>query len=350
MNVSIRVAPFTEEWVEAVRAFNQRIAASRQRFPERPDDPELIPGSELYLAVEDSAVRGGYILRRQKFFAAGKEIEAAHYRLPLSEGVVDRSYATLGLRLVRDALTREPRLYALGMGGWNRALPQMLKRLGWRMCEVPFHFKVLRPSRFLRNIRVVRTSLLRRLVLDAAALTGAGWLGMKIVGHGRRVPRTSNQPAVEGGVDRAWNNSYASYGLVAQRDDETLQGLYPPADRRFLWVRNGNGWAVMLDTQMRVHLQFGDMRVGTIVDCMGTKEGAVDAILSATALLEQRGVDLIISNQLHDTWSDALLKAGFRKGPSNFLLALSPAFAQAVAAADGEIHCNRGDGDGPIHL
>jgi hypothetical protein len=350
MNVSIRVAPFTEEWVDAVRAFNQRIAPSHQELPESPRPAEFMPDSEVYLATEGSAVRGGFVLRRQKFFAAGKEIDAAHYRLPLSEGVVDRTYATLGLRLVRDALAREPRLYALGMGGWNRPLPQMLKRLGWRMCEVPFHFKVLRPSRFLRNIRVVRTSLLRRLVLDVAAFTGAGWLGMKVVGHGKRVPLSIQAPAPAGWADSTWSSSYTSYGLVAQRDDATLQELYPSTDPRFLWVRNGNGWVVMLDTQMRDHLQFGDMRVGTIVDCMGPKECAVEAIRCATALLERRGVDLVVSNQLHHVWSEALLKAGFRKGPSNFLLALSPAFAEAVDSADGEIHFNRGDGDGPIHL
>jgi hypothetical protein len=68
-------------------------------------------------------------------------------------------------------------------------------------------------------------------------------------------------------------------------------------------------------------------------------------------MLEQRGVDLIVSNQLHRAWSAGLIEAGFRKGPSNYLLALSPAFAAAAgSAADHEFHFNRGDGDGPIHL
>ena len=59
----------------------------------------------------------------------------------------NRSYATLGLSMVRDALAREPRLYAMGMGGWQRPLPQMLKRLHWKMSEVPFYFKVVHPWR-----------------------------------------------------------------------------------------------------------------------------------------------------------------------------------------------------------
>jgi hypothetical protein len=352
MNVSIRVAPFIEDWVDAVRAFNQRIAASHQELPESPCDAALMPGSEVFLATEGSAVRGGYILRRQRFFVAGKEIPAAHYRLPLSEGVVDRQYATLGLRLVRDALAREPRLYALGMSSWSRPLPQMLRRLGWRMCEVPFHFKVLHASRFLRNIRVMRTSPLRRLALDAAALTGAGWLGMKVIGHGARVApqKQKNVRTFAPWADPLWESSCNSYGLVAERNAATLDALYPASDDRFLRVCTAAGWTVMLDTQMRDHLQFGEMRVGSIIDCFASPADAPAVTRAAAAALEQRGVDLIISNQLHHAWSEALLQAGFRKGPSNFLLALSPALAQCVPGPDTGIHFNRGDGDGPIHL
>jgi hypothetical protein len=351
MTSPIRVAPFTEEWVDAVRAFNQRIAASRQQLPEAPD-PTWMPGLEVYLATQADAVRGGYILRRQRFSVSGKELTIAHYRLPLSEGVVDRQYATLGLRLVRDALEREPHLYCLGMGGWTKPLPQILKRLNWRMCEVPFHFKVLRAARFLRNIRVARTTIWRRLAMDSAALTGVGWLGMKIIGHGVRVAPQPHEivPVFEGWADSIWNRSRGTYAVVAQRDAKTLDALYPASDQRFLRIRAAGGWAVLLDTQMRDHLQFGDMRVGTIVDCLASPEQASDVIRAAAGVLEQRGVDLIVSNQLHRAWSDALEQAGFRKGPSNFLLALSPMLAQSVEAADGDIHFNRGDGDGPIHL
>jgi hypothetical protein len=108
---------------------------------------------------------------------------------------------------------------------------------------------------------------------------------------------------------------------------------------------------VLLDTQMRGHLQFGDMRVGSIVDCLAAPEQAGAVMRAAAGVLEERGVDLMVSNQLHRAWSDALQQAGFRKGPSNFLLALSPALAECVnGAGDDGFHFNRGDGDGPIHL
>ena len=44
-------------------------------------------------------------------------------------------------------------------------------------------------------------------------------------------------------------------------------------------------------------------------------------------------------------------RSSFRSAVSNYLLALSPAFAQAAGGAKtGQFHINRGDGDGPIHL
>src|SRR5258708_9375837 len=65
MSPPIRVAPFTDQPVDAVRAFNQRIASSQQQLPESAH-PDWMPGMEVFLATEGDAVRGGYILRRPR--------------------------------------------------------------------------------------------------------------------------------------------------------------------------------------------------------------------------------------------------------------------------------------------
>ena len=370
----LAIVPYPDDAVPAVRAFNQRLlsggAPPGLQFPETPH-PAWMPGMELFLAMDGAVVHGGYILRRHTFSAATATVAAAHYRLPLSEGVVDRAHALLGLRLVRDALAREPRLYALGMGGWDKPLPQMLQRLGWSMCAVPFHFKVVHPARFLRQIRPLRTTPLRRAALDLAARTGAAWLAMKALGIARRLPPCACRLEDSFGpwADQVWESSLPAYALIGRRDSSTLNQLYPPEDPRFLRVRAAGGWAVLLDTPMHDHKQFGDLRVGTIVDCLAPPADAAEIVRAATHLLEQRGVDLIVSNQLHAAWTAALAQSGFRQGPSNFLLALSPALAAApsgspAAGAKGagpnpvndppapfrHFHFNRGDGDGPIHL
>jgi len=352
----IRIVRYTADHVAAVRDLNRRLSPDEVleelQFPETPD-PGWLPGMELFVALEDGAARGGYMLRRQEFSVLGETVPVAHYRQPLSEGVIDRKYAMLALRLVRDALVREPRLYALGMGGFQNPLPQMLKRLGWRICAVPFHFKVVHPFRFLREIQALRTTPARRFLLDAAAYTGAGWLGLRLMGHARRVRNVKSETAARFSewADAVWEQSRTGYTLLAARNSGILDALYPPGDPRFLRIRAAGGWAVLLDTAMEGHKQFGNIRVGTIVDCLAPPEDAATVVRAATRTLEKRGVDLIVSNQLHAGWCQALAAAGFRRGPSNFLFAASPALAALLDdAEDGEFHINRGDGDGPIHL
>ncbi|MCU1232174.1 MAG: hypothetical protein JWP63_141 [Candidatus Solibacter sp.] len=353
--MALEILRYTADRIAAVRAFNARLDAQgvvpEQRFPETPD-PGWFPRMELYLAVEDGTVRGGYILRRQCFQAAGEIVEAAHYRLPLSEGLIDRKYSGLGLRFVRDALAREPRLYAMGMGGWENALPQMLKRLKWQMSAVPFYFKVLHPARFLRNIRAVRTSAYRRLAMDVAAITGTGWIGMKALGMARALPLEKVDLGAGFGpwADEVWDRARGGYGLTAVRDAATLEEIYPAVSARFLRVRAAGGWAIVLDTQLKDHKQFGGMRLGTIVDGFAPIESVPAVVRAATSLLEQRGVDLIVSNQSHAAWGRGLREAGFREGPSNYLSALSPELAKLAGNEDGNFHFTRGDADGPMGL
>jgi hypothetical protein len=71
-------------------------------------------------------------------------------------------------------------------------------------------------------------------------------------------------------------------------------------------------------------------------------------VAEACRRLEAAGCDLLVSNQSHPAWISALRRQGFFRGPSNFVLALSPPLAAARAA--GCLHFNRADGDGPINL
>lgn len=351
LGMRIAIVPYVTEHSAAIQRFNTRVGASAFPFEE--------PGADeaAYVAVESGEVRGGYILRRQCFWIVGKMKQVAHYRSPLSEGIANKAYAGVGPQLLRSALQAEPLLYALGMGGLGQPLPRMLKAMGWGVSAVPFYARVLRPQRFLREIRALRTGEARTAAIEAARLTGAGWIGIRALQRFAGKPRLSGRaPEVvdgfDGWADRLWERVRSRYALAAVRSSAALNGLY--GDGRFLRVRAGDaGWAVMLDTEMREHKQFGNLRVGTIVDCLARPEDAGAVVSAATRVLEERGVDVIISNQAHAAWGEALRAAGFLAGPTNFVFAASKAMAGLLApfeAAAMEMHINRGDGDGPIHL
>ncbi len=219
---------------------------------------------------------------------------------------------------------------------------------------------VLERIAFLENKRE------RKLGLDLLAVTGAGWLGVHLLQRlaARRVRRSPGcdveiQLRFGDWADEVWEASHRQYTLVAARDRDSMETLYGGNAFPGLMVvrmtrdRKDIGWATVLDTAMSGHRQFGDLRVGTIVDGFSTANDAPAVIRAATSFLEQRGVDLIVSNQTHRAWVEGLISAGFLKGPSNFALALSRALAARIPSCEkrwGEFHFNRGDGDGPINL
>jgi len=372
--MSFRTIEYTEEMTAKVVDFNARLRAGgvTSQFSE-----SHIPGwlpplggrklfQEYYLVTDrEGAARGAYILQHQDFQFCGETISIGDFHLPISEGTVDPDYRSVGVLLLYDALKRQPLMYGLGIGGYDEPLSKLLVASGWRLFSVPFRFSIVRPSRFLRRITHVRTSFARRCLLDALAFSGLGWVGVKTLQAFRyRKPTLGRDIGVEqvdafgDWVDPLWDRGQADYGMCAVRDRQTLDILYPKETQKFIRLRvtrrgKDIGWVVLLNTQLADHRQFGTMRLGSIVDGFAAAADTADVVAAATLLLRDRGVDLIISNQAHHAWSGALDACGFMRGPSNFLFASSKALTarlETAGVADDDIHMNRGDGDGPIHL
>jgi hypothetical protein len=375
--MKVVIQPFTREWEPAVSAFNQRLASQRKpvhfQFPERCIPDWLPPGEgrriqqEYYLAIEgETTVRGGYILKTQDFWVDGTIEPIGNLQLPLSEGIVDPRYGFLGVQLVLNALKRQPALYSLGMGGLENPYPRLLRGLKWSTFLVPFFFRVVRPARFLEGLPHLRTSAPRRFGLDLLAVTGAGWLGARLLQglaacRSRRHCACQVEPQLGFGswADEVWETSRSHYALVAARDGNALKTLYGGNAfpgliiLRMTRERKDVGWAAVLDTAMSGHRYFGNLRVGSIVDEFAAPGDASAIIRGATSFLERRGVDLIVSNQSHRAWVEGLKASGFFPGPSNFALALSKALAAKAPSCEerwSAFHFNRGDGDGPINL
>jgi len=363
--MAIVIQPYTGEHVTHVRDFNRRLRAGGETEFEFPEDavPVWLPKKddrrifqEIFVAVSEAGIHGGYIIKTQDFAFAGEPRPIGYYHLPLSEGIVDKTYGLVGSQLLIDALRRQPVMYALGMGGFDRPLPRMLQGIGWKLQAVPFFFRVVRAGRFLRNIQPLRRSAGRRLVADAAAFSGMGAVGLRFLQRRAPVPQVDHEIVSEfnSWTDQLWVRAKAEYAMVGSRDAATLNVLYPASSTRFIKVRVADiGWAVLLDTQMRGHKYFGDMRVGTIADCFASPADAAAVLRAATRVLESRGVDLIVSNQSHTAWGNALRANGYRSGPTNFIFAASKKLAALLEPWNvnvERVHLTRGDGDGPIHL
>jgi hypothetical protein len=371
--MSIRIEPYTESLGPAVRSFNARlvqhgvapefvIKEGAAPLSKRPL-PRPIVETCQFVAVEDGTVRGGFMLQEQPFWLDGAVRSVANYQMPVSEGIVDRRYAHLGMFMLKYALHRSPLLFGVGMGGFDRPLPRMLKMLGWEVREVPFLFRVHHPGRFLEEIRALRSNALLRAVADVARMTGAGSLGIRLV-QSRWWMRPLVPLQVEaldawgGWADELWEGTKDSHSMAALRSRATLTLLYPPSDPRYLCYRMRRdarivGWMVLLNTAMRGQKYFGDLRVGTVLDCLALP-GYVDAVAwTATRQLEDLGVDILITNQAHHLWVRGFRRAGFLTAPSEYLLGTSKPLTDLLepfAQKQHDIHVTRGDSDGRINL
>lgn len=366
----IVIQPYREEHEPAVEEFNRRLqsaGAETDLVFFRYAKPRWLPPSdgtklyqEYFVALDNGVVRGGYALKHQEFsFGDGSTRSVAYYHHPLSEGIINKSYAALGSMLLKDAMNRSPLLYCLGMGGYDRPLPQMLIRLGWNHFAVPFYFQVVRPKRFFREMQALRTSAGRRLLMNLAATTGAGWAGIKTL-QGIRKLRAPKPLAFSfervgefsDWADALWQESKSRYSLTAVRDCQTLRSLYPAADFHFtrLRVRRQDkdiGWAVVGDR--RKDDKYGSMRVGSIVDCWALPENALAVLGAGATALAENGVDLIVSNQSHRSWGQAFERAGFLTSQSNFIFAASKKLGALLAPFEEirqRMHFTRADGDG----
>ena len=373
--MAIVIQPYRPEHEPAVTEFNQRLrlagedenmvfySSAQPRWLAR--TVESCIHNDFFVAVDDGIVRGGYALKTQEFFFPDGQIRSiGYYHHPLSEGIVNKAHAIVGTMLLRDAMQRAPLLYCLGMDGYDHPLPQMLVRLGWAHCLVPFFFRIVNPSRFLRNMQTLRSSPSRKFLLDLAAYSGAGWAGSKLF-QGYRALGAPRSPTVEccevanfetadaaESLQSLWEQARQTCSFTAMRNAEALRTLYPPELThltRLVVKRNGSalGWAVV--GERRKDAKYGNMRVGSVVDCFALPGELFSVVRCATQTLEQQGFDLILSNQSHQAWGEAFKAAGYLPGPSNFIFAASKKLTQLLAPFEEvrpRMHVTRADGDG----
>jgi hypothetical protein len=199
-------------------------------------------------------------------------------------------------------------------------------------------------------------------MLELLRRSRIGALGIGLIQT--RIPRSSNSTVTEmisefgPWADVIWEQCRNRYSFIGVRDKDTLNVLYPPSDSRFIRLkmsRRGNilGWTVLLKPKLSGHRYFGNMHVGSIADCLALPEHAGSVVACACEYLRDQKVDMIVSNQANESWCEALLATGFIRGPSNFILGLSPALIKElspIVQAKRGIHINRGDGEGPTIL
>jgi len=352
--------------------FNKELAEKGFKFSlPIPDLKSITTNSFIkknsFILIEDKiSVRAGYTLKSQWFKVNEELLQIGYYYQPISAGLFNKKYNVCGVLLLNDAQKKNPNLFSLGMGGYKKPLPKLLKSLNWRLQKIPFFFKIFNPNSFLKNIKYLKNTKTKYFLVTFLLSTGLGWVFIKIIFQflelfNFKFKKKDNLKIkeieeFEQDVDVIWENSKKHNSFSAVRNFQYLKILY--SDKKFIklkFIENDKviGWSISLCSKLNDHHYFGDMKLGSIVDCFCLPGYEKAIINQTTEILKNREVDLIVSNQSHVFWKKAFKMNSFFKGPSNFIFASSKILSDKLMEdkkSKDYMHITRGDGDGPINL
>ncbi len=373
--MTIRVVLHTEEFRIAARDFNRRMndGGSNWGVYLEPESDWLSgqPGGKVwrehYVAVDEKGfVRGGFVLKPQEWLIRGETQTVTDWQGPVSEGNIDPHFATLAIRLMREMTKLYPAVFSWGHGGSDQPLVKMLEKMGWPAYETPFCLLVLKPYRFLRLNAYLRRTKAMRTISDIAAFSGVAYLLFSIFRFAKRLRSRKRFGAIarkflkfEHWADELWQRCKGQYDVIAVRDSDSMNRLAPdskwPPVVRLKVEKNQEsiGWALVMHTQMCSDARFGDLYVGSIVDCFSDPMHAGEVVHACTQYLEEIGVDLVVSNQAHPAWVNGFSDNGYVILPKRRLFVTSPALRKLLEPFDEiaqGLHLTNMDGHGPHAL
>jgi len=379
--MTIQIVPHEPGWKDAVDAFNRRMQAAGSPWGFYVDSiPTWIPKRseaqaswrEYWLVVEDGkTVRGGFALKPQKWLVRGQEQLVTDWQGPFTEGAIDKKYAALGMRLVRDMLKKRPLLFSWGHGADDTPIIQMVKALGWLVMPTPVAIRVVNPYQFLRRNRILRDRPERRAALDVLAMTGLGSLGISglhgamRLGSGRLYRADYEEvPSFGPWADELWERARRHHDVIAVRDADAMNTLLPPGEKQAEWsmprryrVRRAErtvGWVVTTCSRLVDDHRFGDLQVGCLVDYLAEPDDAPYVISAGFRALRNEGADVVFANQSDRRWLHAFRSAGFLVLEGKRLFCAAPALKELlepVAELErGGLFLTNMDGHGPQGL
>ena len=128
-----------------------------------------------------------------------------------------------------------------------------------------------------------------------AALTGVGYAGVRLYQRMKSKPQLAPHATVDffdtfgPWADALWTQCAPQYPFIAVRDSATLGILYPGGKFLRMKIASGGqtvGWGGGARHADAVEQAFGDMRIGSIVDCLALPEHALHVIAAARRVLE----------------------------------------------------------------
>ncbi len=371
--MKIRLA--TDDDMVAVARFNSRLrmGGRDEQITLRPSlpgeakyRPEGFPVYRRMMIAEDGEeVRAAALLYHNRIFIRGKEREFCWLDMPISEGIVNPKHSLAIIKLFKEVSIYEPFLMSTGAGPEDKDSFRLLSKFDWRHAAVPFFFYPVRVSKVLLGLSYFKKRAWLRYgaLLGAYSGLGAGLSGLLALrrrvaaglsGYERRV-----EEAFDDWADRVFEECLEDYVVAMRSDATTLNILYSPDNPGFTRLRvrrkgskrnSGQdvGWILVAVKRMKNHGNFGDLKVGTLVDGFGRAADAPALVAAGIDHLAQAGADIIVANFSHAAWMEACRRSGMIAGPDNYYHFVSPGASPLLedSCPPSEVHVTRGHSAG----
>ena len=202
--MAVKIVPYEASMEPAVAAFNGRLQAGgatsgfrRSHVPLwLPPAPGRTLFIEYFLAVEnETTVRGCYALKHQDYWIGRQKRSIGYVALPLSEGIVNRSYAATGASCSCTPSASSRCFMPWEWEARTRRLPVLVRAAGWRVIGRAVFF----PRGSALRLSAEYPDLAELFACGGSRPGRAGFLRPGLAGLQGSQPR----PVVQGAVARA---------------------------------------------------------------------------------------------------------------------------------------------------
>ena len=214
---------------------SERVSYSRALLAQASDepDPDVPVFFRLMIAEENNEIRAAVLLFNQELFVHGDPRRFSYVQMPVSEGIINRSYSLGIVHLVKKTLFRYPLLISLGVGSLESSWARFVCGLGWKSASVPFFFYPVNLSRVLLRLEYFKQRpWLRRCAWLAAHSGAAQLLGSLHRGYSKLQtpsppPLVSEVDSFGPWADTLFRDALHDYPITARRDAAALNAIYP---------------------------------------------------------------------------------------------------------------------------
>jgi len=353
---AVRVAVYDASMADAFERFRRsawpssgrREAGASVPVPKREDAP-------VFVFVKGGDIIGHLATIPVQVAASGATV-AAHWIVGFMV-LAEHRNGLVGPLLVREATRALDCALSLFV---EPPVQRILTGMKWSHRGVLSEYlRVLDARALTRNVRL---GALRRL--SAPARTLAGW-GLALLQRGRTLQTLHARPkgaraevreesGFAVGFDALWHSVRDRFGACVSRDRESLRRRYGgrPERYRVLTCREGQrllGYCIVKVKQFSGDSRMGDLRIGTIVDCLfdpSSPEVLQSLLSEAMSLFKRESVHAVLCTASHATVIRVLRANGFLAIPGNLHFALHNRTPGPVLDVPLDAwHLMRGDSD-----